>query len=127
MGNPRIRWSAGHNDAGTIEFDNEVESAGVYGASGPAFYKNGSFLGELADTLSAFEERKFVIGALGLGGDNTTQFSKVRIKKLLLVNRKLTDDEHLQIYDNITGNTVYMADNNGALLVDDNGNYIVDG
>ena len=96
----QLRWTCGHPDnATTIEIDNSLTPTGVLGVSGPVVYKDGQRIAEITDTTSAVLDTNFIIGCITTDGNNETQFMKGTIKKVLIVKRRLTDDEHLQIYN----------------------------
>jgi hypothetical protein len=60
-------------------------------------YKDGEKIGEISNTASAILDTNFIVGCITVDGSNNTQFMKGTIKRVLIVKRRLTDDEHAQI------------------------------
>jgi hypothetical protein len=120
-----LRWTCGHADtSNTIEIANGLTPTGIVGVSGPSLYKDGTKIGEQTGSSSAVVDTNFIIGCITTDGNNETQFMKGTIKKVLIVNRRLTDDEQAQIYSNITGAAVYyepLTDDTGNVLTDEHG------
>jgi hypothetical protein len=99
-----LRWTCGHPDtSSTIEIAGGLTPDGVVAVSGPSLYKDGSKIGELSGSTSAVLDTNFIIGCITTDGSSNTQFMKGTIKKVLIVNRRLTDAEQSEIYANIAG------------------------
>ncbi len=104
----QLRWSCGNDGSGTIE-EGSLMTEGVICTAGRALYANGSLLGTVPDSdVTSSSGIKFTIGCIK--APNNTQYSKMKVKKLLLVKRVLTEAEQLEIYNNITGNNVVTYD-----------------
>ncbi len=124
-GQLKVRWSCGDGTATTYEF-NETRTNGVYGGSGTKLYRDGTLLGEVPATGPAIATQKFVLGALEVENNGSqTQFSKIWVSRLLLVKRKLTDNEQADIYLNMQ-DALGLIDDTGNFLVDDNGDILVE-
>jgi hypothetical protein len=94
-----LRWTCGHPDTSTtIEIAGALTPDGVVAVSGPKLYRNGNKVGELTGSTSAILDTNFIIGCITTNGDNSTQFMKGTIKKVLIVKRRLTDEEQADIY-----------------------------
>ncbi len=97
----KLRWSVGNDTSGTIEEGN-VMTEGIICTAGRDLYANGSLLGSVPDSdVTSSSNIEFTLGCIK-ASDNT-QYSKMKVKKLLLVKRVLTEAEQLEIYNNITG------------------------
>ena len=95
-----VRWSCGGADATTIEMSRTGLETGIYGASGERFYFDGEFknAGDPGTGGAIPEGKDFYLGAIRLGDGRTKQYVKARIKKLIIVRRKLTDEEQWELY-----------------------------
>ena len=98
----KIRWSAGSENAGTIE-EGSVATEGVVATCGLSLYLDGLFLGSVDDNgeATASSALDFRLGCIWVG--SRTQYSKFKLKKLLIVDRVLTGAEVQEITNNITG------------------------
>jgi len=123
--NSRLRWTCGHPDtASTIEIANALTPDGVVGVSGASLYKDGNKIGEIVGSTSAILDTNFIIGCITTDGTNNTQFMRGTIKRVLIVKRRLTDTEQLEIYNNIIGTTNVLTTEGGEPLTTDNGEEI---
>jgi hypothetical protein len=115
-----LRWTCGHPDTSTtIEIAGALTPDGVVAVSGPALYKDGNKVGELTGSTSAILDTNFIVGCITTDGSNNTQFMKGTIKRVLIVKRRLTDNEQLEIYNNIVGNV--LTTDSGEQLTTDSG------
>ncbi len=124
-GQHKVRWSCGDDTATTFEIIGEIYAEGTFGVSGPGLYINGEYRGEEPETGPAVQNTDFILGGLDIGS-SITQYSKVDVQKLLIVNRKLTTAEQRSIYERMNGNFKdTMTDDAGAVMVDDAGDTLV--
>jgi len=126
--NSRLRWTCGDPATSTtIEIDGALTPTGIIGVSGPSLYKDGTNIGNITGTSGAIVDTNFIIGCITTDGSNNTQFMRGTIKKVLIVDRRLTDDEQAQIYSNISGAIVQyepLTDDSGNVLTTETGEEI---
>jgi len=107
----KIRWSCGDTGSGTVEpAGRRLE--GVIVTSGRFLYHDGVLLGEVPDSgPTSSTSIDFRLGCIWVG--SRTQYSKFKLKKLLLVKRQLTESEVQEITSNIQGAIVQTPDLDG--------------
>ena len=77
---------------------------GVYGVSGPDLFINGSYAGSIPTPGTSYKENfGFYLGGVYLSGGSISQHIKANVKRILIVNRKLTSEEQAQIFNQIKG------------------------
>ena len=98
----KLRWSCGSENAETIE-EGSVVTEGVVATTGMDLYLDGTLLGSVPDNGEATTSSSldFRLGCIWVG--SRTQYSKFKLKKLLIVDRVLTGAEVQEITNNITG------------------------
>ena len=100
----KLRWTCGNETSVTIE-EGSLTREGVVATCGRELYLEGTLLGTVPDSgATSTSNQKFRLGCINVG--NNTQYSKMKVKKLLLVKRVLTEAEVVEITNNINGTNI---------------------
>jgi hypothetical protein len=98
--NDKMRWSCGQPGSDTVEVDGTM-TGGIVGVSGVHLYKRGELVGSVPESGEAFQELNFVLGAIQTDNNPNTQYMRGTIRKILIVKRRLTDEEQMRIFTKI--------------------------
>ena len=98
----KLRWSAGDNTCTTIE-EASVVTEGVIATSGRDLYLDGTLLGSVPDSgPTSTSNFGFRVGCVWVSSGRT-QYSIFKLKRLLIVNRQLTEAEIQEITQRMQG------------------------
>jgi hypothetical protein len=95
-----MRWSCGQSGSDTLEVDGTM-TGGIVGVSGVHLYKRGVLAGSVPESGEATQEINFVLGAIQTDNNDNYQYMRGTIRKILIVKRRLSDEEQAEIFLNI--------------------------
>jgi hypothetical protein len=107
-GNGSVRWSCGDETSPTIEISG-VRTEGVLATAGRNLYHDGALIGTVGDSdASSTANTNFTFGCI-VTDSTRTQYCRTKLKKLLIVQRELTEAEVQEITNNINGVVDYIT------------------
>jgi hypothetical protein len=97
-----LRWSCGPSGSATLEVPGTMTD-GVIGVSGVYLYKNGELVGNVPEVGEARQAINFILGAIQTDNQANYQYMRGTIRKILIVKRRLTNQEQMKIFTRIKG------------------------